>query len=209
MKHPSIRVPAWSHVDLTVRAKIRDAVLSAVTVLPFIPKRVELFGSFVRGCSHLGSDWDINLAGKNWKEVEDWKALLLSDLTPYHAMMTALQPLMDELQVNIQVMPCNPDQNTYDISYDFLTDTFSDPKNKFPDKTFRRFNTATKKFDVFPLNPKRVEFDHDPFASEVPYWQTVYGAEFLTYHEEPIMNKDGSQQTNPRTGELLTKLVAD
>ena len=181
MKHPALRVAAWMWVAPEIRQRISSAVLVAMQALPFRPVRVELVGSLARGCGHLKSDLDLNLAASDWNEQVTWRRMWTQDRyrRPF---LEALQPIVDEFHVRIEAAPNNPDQHMYDITWNLLTDACTDPNRSFPDVTSRWWNGYSLRWCPRPIlwaTSLASVMDEWP-EEEVERWRAKYGAQFLS-----------------------------
>lgn len=180
MKHPALRVAAWRWIAPEFRLRIACAIVGALPALPFRPLRVELVGSMARGCGHVESDFDINFAAREWNEQVEWRRLWM-DGRHRRLLMAALTPIMDELHIRIEAAPNNPDQCTYDITHDLIADTYTDPRNAFPDCTSRWWDGYALLWRSRPILScaPAPSVDEWPVA-EVSQWERVYGSRFLS-----------------------------
>lgn len=185
LKHPALRVAAWQWIVPEYRRIITDAILTdAVPTLPFKPVRVELVGSMVRGCAHFDSDLDFNLAAHDWNEQVRWRRLW-GDLCHRLAFRAALSSLTESLGLRIDVAPNNPDQHSYDLTYDLLTGTYSNPSHPFPDRTSRTWNGYHLTWQPGPLMAKNLDVSPDPWRELLQPWREQYGSRFLSDPREP------------------------
>jgi hypothetical protein len=180
VKHPALRVAAWQWIVPEYQKIIVEAIVTkALPSLPFRPVRVELVGSLVRGCGHLDSDFDFNLAAHDWNEQIEWRRVW-SDQRHRLAFLRALNPLIDRLAITLEVAPNNPDQHTYDLTYDLLSSTYSHPE-RFPDATARWWDGYQLKWMPRPLMAKNVHLTADNWVNDLEPWMRQYGSRFLTY----------------------------
>lgn len=208
MKHPALRVSSWQWIAPEYQALITGAIVDlAVPTLPFSPRRVELVGSLARGCGHLDSDFDINLAASDWEEQVEWRRLW-GDLVHRRAFMEALRPTIEGLDIRIEVAPNNPDQHTYDLCFNFLTGELTDPRRAFPDLTSRWWDGYELLWRSRPLMAKELAFESDEWAADLDVWRCRYGPLFLDYLETPIPPGDGELVVRS-DGRPATRLIAN
>ena len=181
IRHPALRVAAWLWVGDEYRQRVSQVILEeAVPLLPFRPVRVEIVGSMARGCARLRSDLDLNLGARDWNEQVEWRRLW-NDPCVRAPFGRALATLDEDLGLQIDAWPQNPDQFTYDITYDLLSGSLVDPLRAFPDPTPRwwdpwEFRWRTRDYEA---KADGDFVDHWP-AEEVARWRSVYGNRFLT-----------------------------
>jgi Nucleotidyltransferase domain len=167
VKHPALRVAAWHWIAPEYRKMIQDAIINdAVATLPFRPARVELVGSMVRGCAHLDSDIDLNLAAHDWNEQIVWRRLW-KDQRHQRAFLDALASIANALSMRIEVAPNNPDQHTYDLCLDLLTNTLTNPLGVFPDLSARWWDGYQMKWRPRPLMARARVFATDEWAGSL------------------------------------------
>ncbi|HTO90870.1 MAG TPA: hypothetical protein VMJ70_07020 [Candidatus Sulfotelmatobacter sp.] len=178
-KHPALRVAAWQWVAPEFQRQIRDAIIGpALQTLPFQPVRVELVGSMVRGCGHLGSDLDLNLAARNWSEQVEWRRIWAE---PQHRQrfLDAIAEVVVPLGLLVDVAPNNPDQYEYDLCLDLITGACPQTARLFPDRSSRVWDGYQLRWVPVPLSQKRSDFVHDAWAEDAPLWRSRYGERFL------------------------------
>jgi hypothetical protein len=139
---------------------------------------MELVGSMARGCAQLGSDLDLNLAAHDWNEQVEWRRLWVD---PQHRQrfLAALGDVVTQFGLVIDIAPNNPDQDSYDLTYDFMADVFTRPERPFPDLTSRAWDGYQFRWVPVPLTYKAMAFDSDRWEGDVARWEAEYGQRFL------------------------------
>jgi hypothetical protein len=161
----------------------------------------------VRGCGHLDSDFDLNLAAHDWNEQVVWRRIW-SDPAHRLAFLGALQPLIDFLAIKIEVGPHNPDQHSYDLTYDLVSNTYSRLET-FPDRTGRWWDGHQMKWRPRPLMARHIELQEDKWVDELPSWKARYGRRFLTYHMISATSPDTGTSEADTNGRLVADLYVD
>jgi hypothetical protein len=150
----------------------------AVPALSFKPVRVEVVGSYARGCATLASDLDINLAAADWNEQVEWRRNWIR-CSMAQTFASALARVSQAYDLKIDAHPHNPDQHTYDITYDLITDRFSDPGGKFPDHASRRWDPWRFVWQPMTIAPKDLPLEDQWPEAEIRFWRNFYGDRFL------------------------------
>lgn len=167
MKHPAFRCSDILYVHPDWRAKVFDFVESLRDSLhPFIRDnmaRFELCGSQAFGNAKLRSDWDFNIAMKNWEDQVTARRLYRGNIGPYRSTMgRSLEDFKKKygLEISIGCVDCDTQKYNINVSLDDMI--LHHRYSVYPEFLYADSKGIIWESDDRPISLKTFDFLKDP-----------------------------------------------